>query len=77
MRVFGDSPSFYYALKDYQLDLAEIYERLISFDLVDGLSLPNFQARTEKLRETIKADSNFSNLLNGIHVPLSVFAAGL
>ena len=72
MRVFGESPSFYYELKDYQLDLAEIHDRLISFGLVDGLSFPNFQARTEKLRETIKADSNFSNLLNGIHVPFAV-----
>ena len=50
MRVFGESPSFYYELKDYQLDLAEIHDRLISFGLVDGLSFPNFQARTEKLR---------------------------
>lgn len=74
MRVFAKEPSFYYSLRAPANNHREIYERLSAFGIAVGLSQDNFIDRIENLYETIRADSNYSNLLAGVAVPFAIGA---
>jgi hypothetical protein len=74
MRVFAREPSFYYSLKNPANNLRDIYERLSASGIAVGLSQDDFIGRIENLHETIKADNNYSNLLNGVAVPFAISA---
>ncbi len=69
-RVFSSEPSYYYQLKQPEINYQVVYERCSSFS---GLPLETgakiFASKADVILNKIKEDSNFANLLNGVHIP--------
>ena len=72
MRVFNNAPNFYYQLKDPQVKYSSVLERLDQAGLSGSITLPQFKEKAEAILNTIKQDSNYSNLLNGVHIPFAI-----
>ena len=69
-RVFSSEPSYYYQLKQPEINYHLVYERCSSFS---GLPLETgaeiFSSKADVILNKIKADFNFAKLLNGVHIP--------
>ena len=76
MRVFGDQPSYYYAIKEHSLDYTKILGRLKKAKLVEDLEISEFEKRADSLLASIEADRNYSNILKGPHLPFAVDLPG-
>ena len=72
MRVFSDTPSFFYRLNTPLIRYSEIWERLNQSGLTQDLSALEFERQSEELIDTVAADANFSNLLKGVYIPFVV-----
>jgi hypothetical protein len=69
-RVFGDSRQHYYQLKQPVTNYREILSNSVEFGNVPPeISANDFKVACEKLKEEISFNPNFTNLLNGVHVP--------
>ena len=69
-RVFSSEPSYYYQLKQPEINYQLIYERCSAFSerpLQTGAA--NFASKADVILNEIKADLNFEKLLNGVHIP--------
>ena len=70
MRTFGEKPSYYYTIKQPEIDYSLILERGKRHnDVPDHVSLESFQEKAELLLDVIEDDPNYANLLKGVHVP--------
>jgi hypothetical protein len=70
MRVFSEAPRYYYELKQPTIDYSKILNNSIRFGGVDKqVTAAQFEAACEKLKLEIKANSDYANLLNGVHIP--------
>ena len=72
MRVFSDTPSFFYRLNTPDIQYSDVWARLHESGLTHGLSALEFERQSEHLIDTVAADANFSNLLKGVHIPFIV-----
>jgi len=68
-RVFDIEPLEYYHVANGEINFASIAENYKATGYLPHLSLGDFQHRCEALKLKISLDSNFSGLLNGVHVP--------
>lgn len=69
-RVFGVHPSQYYLIDPQEMPLASILSRAKASGLVDpAFSLESFADKIATLKQTVQADANYRNILNGICVP--------
>jgi len=69
-RIFGDTPSFYYKLKQPDIDYDLILNRAIKHDLCGkNISTSNFKSVANSLLNKLKKNNDFSPLLNGVHIP--------
>ena len=69
-RVFGKSPSQYYAIDAPETPLAAVLARAQTAGLVHTeLTLSEFTDRVSDLKSAVQADPNYANLLQGVCVP--------
>lgn len=69
-RVFGEVPNKYYKLAQPELNYKKILDRSRKFNISPSdITSEEFQEKAEGIVETLKSNSNFSNLLLGVHVP--------
>ncbi len=69
-RVFSNEPSYYYQLKQPEINYQLIYDRCSKFsDQQLQTDHKAFASKAKSVVEKIKADSNYANLLNGVHIP--------
>ena len=69
-RVFSSEPSYYYQLKQPEINYELIYERCSTFsDLPLQTGAGIFARKADVILNKIKEDSNYANLLNGVHIP--------
>jgi hypothetical protein len=70
LRVFGDTPKYYYQLKQPVLDYSKILYNSIRFGEVDSeVDSAQFKSACENLKTEIKNNQDFANLFNGVHIP--------
>ena len=70
MRLFQEIQGDYYKIKSPIVDYELILLRLRKFNhLSHNLSLIEFKHRAEQLLHNLNTDENFSNILNGPHIP--------
>ena len=72
MRVFSDTPNFFYRLNTPDIQYPDVWARLHQSGLTQDLSASEFKRQTEQLIDIVAADANFANLLRGVHVPFVV-----
>jgi hypothetical protein len=72
MRVFSDTPNFFYRLNTPDIQYSDVWARLHESGLTHGLSALEFERQSEHLIDTVAADANFANLLKGVHIPFVV-----
>jgi hypothetical protein len=69
-RVFSNEPSYYYQLKQPEINFQLIYDRCSRFsDEQFQTDDKAFASKAKSLLEKIKTDSNYANLLKGAHIP--------
>jgi hypothetical protein len=74
-RVFGAIGAPYYKINPLEIDCKAVLERFEKFNSVPrDLNLDVFVNRLEAVKEAVRADSNYSKLLAGTHVPFLVQA---
>jgi hypothetical protein len=75
-RVFSRTPSYYYRLEHQRTDYSAVYDRIKAANLLGSdFGVNDFQRQAEVLLEIIRADADFSGLLNGVHLPFIVDSA--
>lgn len=73
LRVFSDKPSFYYKLKQPKIDFLEILEKSKKFGILNSnVEVIDFENKAKHILQKIKNDSNYVNLLNGVHIPFVI-----
>jgi hypothetical protein len=74
MRVYNEIPSEYYKLRQPKINYDIINNRLKKHHLVsEEFSALDFEKNAEKVLNNIKKNSQFSNLLNGVHIPFAYY----
>lgn len=70
MRVFGETPSQYYKLEQFELDLESIFNRSREQNLfTNEIDIAAFDKKISNIILKISNDINYANLLNGVYVP--------
>jgi len=73
LRVFGATPSFYYQLRQPEINYEEILNKSKKYNSVSTDVLPiDFRSKAEALLECIRANKVYGNLLKGVMVPFIV-----
>jgi len=69
-RVFGKNPSFYYKLKQRDINYNELIKNLKEFGIInDDINYIDYESRSDELKSKIEKDVHYNKLLNGISVP--------
>jgi hypothetical protein len=69
-RVFSGEPSYYYQLKQPEINYQKIYDRCSKYsDQLLEIGADTFASKSDTLLEKIKQDSNYTDLMKGIHIP--------
>ena len=69
-RVFGPTPSFYYKLKQPDINYDLILKRAKKYNLCkNDLSTADFKSVADSLLNKLKKNDDFSSLANGVHIP--------
>lgn len=70
VRVFGETPSQYYKLSQPDFNYSSILERSNKFNIAPKeITADKFQLKAESLINILKSNSDFANLLKGVHIP--------
>lgn len=70
LRVFSDVPKNYYSISNATIDYSRILENSVKYGGVNpSISLVDFEAACSHLKQEIAANTAFSNLLYGTHIP--------
>lgn len=77
MRVFGEKRSNYYKLEQPEINYEDILERSKKNNICPvSFTVKEFETKAKKLLEDIKKNKDFSNLINGVHIPFVSFSSG-
>jgi hypothetical protein len=72
MRVFNQTPSEYYKLSQPALNYELILQRLQQQNMApQTISTDTFKHSAQSLLEKIESNSNYQNLLKGVHIPFA------
>jgi hypothetical protein len=69
-RVFGKNPSYYYKLKQRDINYNELIKNFKEFGIInDDINYIEYESRSEELKSKIEKDVYYNKLLNGMSVP--------